>query len=102
MTRKPPEACADMAEIRAEVNELDREIIGLLGRRLEYVRAAVRYKPDEESIRKPDHWERFFAQRRAWASEAGYDPGVIEAIYRRLYEYTVQVQLEIHRARMGG
>lgn len=98
---KPPEACDGMAEIRAEVNALDREIIGLLRRRLEYVRAAVRYKPDEESIRHPDHWERFFAQRRAWASEAGYDPDVIEAIYRRLYDYTVQVQLDLHR-RKGG
>jgi isochorismate pyruvate lyase len=94
---KPPERCADMAEIRKEVSELDHEIIRLLGRRLEYVRSAVRFKPDEESIRNPDHWERFFADRRAWAREAGYDPAVIEAVYRRLYEYTVDVQLELHR-----
>lgn len=93
---KAPEHCAGMAEIRREVSALDREIIRLLGRRLDYVRAAVRFKPDEDSIRNPDHWERFFADRKAWAAEEGYDPAVIEAIYRRLYEYTVQVQLELH------
>ena len=96
---KTPQSCADMAEIRADVSALDHEIIRLLGRRLEYVKAAVRYKPDEESIRNPGHWERFFADRRRWAEEAGYDPEVVEAIYRTLYDYTIQVQLALHRAK---
>jgi isochorismate pyruvate lyase len=96
---RTPAQCEDMASIREDVNAIDREIVRLLGRRLEYVRSAVRFKPDEESIRRPDHWERFFAQRRAWGEQEGYDPEVIEAIYERLYEYTVQVQLELHRKR---
>jgi len=91
--------CTDMAQVRDDVNAIDREIVRLLGRRLEYVRCAVRFKPDEESIRRPDHWERFFAQRRAWAEQEGYDPEVIEAIYQRLYEYTVHVQLDLYRQR---
>ncbi len=102
MTIPAPEDCGDMAQIRAAVSELDHEIIRMLGQRLDYVREAVRYKPDEESIRNPDHWDRFFADRRRWAGEAGYDAGVIEAMYRKLYEYTVQVQLELHRAKTGG
>jgi isochorismate pyruvate lyase len=102
MSRKPPEQCRDMAEIRREVSELDHRIIALLGERLAYVRSAVRFKPDEESIRNPDHWERFFADRRRWAEEAGYDPSVIEAVYRRLYEYTVQVQMELHARKPRG
>ena len=96
---KTPATCRDMAEIRADVSELDHEIIRMLGRRLDYVKAAVRYKPDEESIRNPGHFDRFFADRRHWAAEAGYDPDVIEAIYRQLYEYTVEVQLAEHRAK---
>jgi isochorismate pyruvate lyase len=99
---KRPEQCGGMEEIRAEVNAIDREIIRLLGRRLAYVHEAVRFKPDEKSITHPDHWERFFAQRRAWGVEEGYDPDVIEALYRRLYEYTVQVQLDLHRRKRKG
>ncbi len=102
MTIPAPGQCGDMVQIRAAVSELDHEIIRMLGRRLDYVREAVRYKPDEESIRNPDHWERFFADRRQWAVEAGYDAAVIEAMYRKLYEYTVHVQLELHRAKPGG
>jgi isochorismate pyruvate lyase len=98
---KPPESCRDMVEIRKEVSELDHEIIALLGKRLEYVKSAVRFKPDEESIRNPDHWTRFFADRRAWAEAAGYDAAVIEAMYRTLYDYTIEVQLALHRAKKG-
>ncbi|MGE5097637.1 MAG: chorismate mutase [Betaproteobacteria bacterium] len=99
---KTPETCSGMEEIRADVNEIDRDIIRLLGRRLAYVRAAVHFKPDERSITKPDHWERFFAQRRAWGEQEGYDPDVIEALYRRLYDYTVEVQLQMHRSKAGA
>jgi hypothetical protein len=31
--------------------------------------------------------------------EAEYDPDVIEAVYRRLYDYTIEVQLALHRSR---
>jgi isochorismate pyruvate lyase len=98
---KPAAACNDMAEIRKEVSQLDHDIIALLGKRLEYVKSAVRFKPDEESIRNPDHWSRFFAERRAWADKAGYDADVIEAMYRTLYDYTIEVQLALHRAKKG-
>ncbi len=90
------EDCASMEQIRAEVNKIDREIIGLLGKRLAYVRSAVAFKPDEESIRRPDHWDRFFAARKSWAAEEGYDPEVIEAMYRILYDFTIKVQLALH------
>jgi isochorismate pyruvate lyase len=97
----PPEACKDMVEIRKEVSQLDHDIIALLGKRLEYVKSAVRFKPDEESIRNPDHWTTFFADRRVWAGKAGYEADVIEAMYRTLYDYTIEVQLALHRAKKG-
>ena len=93
----PPGKCSGMEEIRKQVNEVDHAIIRLLGKRLEYVVAAVAFKPDETSIRTPDHWDRFFAARRQWASEEGYDPDVIEAMYRKLYDFTIERQLELHR-----
>jgi len=94
--RIPAGDCAGMEQIRAQVNKVDREIVRLLGERLGYVRAAVAFKPDEDSIRNPDHWDAFFAARRKWAEEEGYDPAVIEAMYRALYDYTVKVQLALH------
>lgn len=51
-----------------------------------------RAPPDEDSIRRPDHWDAFFAARKRWAAEEGYDPAVIEAVYRSPIA-TVQVAL---------
>ena len=65
-------------------------------RTLNYVRSAVAFKPDEDSIRSPDHWDSFFAARKRWAAEEGYDPAVIEAVYRTLYDFTIEIQLSLH------
>ncbi len=53
---------------------------------------------DEGSIRNPDAWRVFFADRRAWAGSEDDDHDVVEAMYRTLYDYTVRVQLALHRA----
>ena len=34
---KRPNECRDMQDIRTEIDRIDREIIGLLGRRFQYV-----------------------------------------------------------------
>jgi isochorismate pyruvate lyase len=94
---KTPESCANMVEIREAVSKIDRQIVALLGTRLRYVHAAVRFKPDEESIRRPDHWDQFFAVRKAWAEQEGYPAAVIEALYKTLYDYTVETQLALHK-----
>ena len=99
MSMNTSEKCISMEEIRADVNAIDREILRLLGLRLAYVQSAVRFKFNEESIKHPNHWESFYAQRRAWGEEEGYAPDVIESLYRRLYEYTIKVQLEIYSSK---
>jgi isochorismate pyruvate lyase len=68
----------------------------LLGKRLDYVRAAVAFKPDEDSIRRPDHWDSFFSARKQWAEQEGYDPAVIEAVYRAMYDFSIKIQLSLH------
>jgi isochorismate pyruvate lyase len=102
VTSIAPDDCVDMKQIRAQVNQLDAQIIALLGERLKYVHAAVRFKPDEESIRRPDHWDHFFAARKTWAQAAGYPTEVIEDMYRRLYDYTIVTQLDLHAKKPKG
>ncbi|MDI6794998.1 MAG: chorismate mutase [bacterium] len=40
---KAPEECADVQDIRSEIDHIDKEIITLIGKRFEYVRAAIAY-----------------------------------------------------------
>ncbi|MEP0921827.1 chorismate mutase [Leptolyngbya sp. ST-U4] len=38
---KTPDECTNMAEIRSEIDRIDRQIVALLGQRFAYVKAAA-------------------------------------------------------------
>ena len=40
-----------MAEVRAAIDDLDRQIVALIARRFGYMDAAARIKPDRASVR---------------------------------------------------
>lgn len=92
MVRKPSE-CRDMQDIRAEIDRIDREVIGLLGRRFGYVQAASRFKTSATDVRAPERFKAMLEQRRVWAQEAGLDPDVIANLYRDLVNYFIEEEM---------
>ena len=92
---KKPERCRGIEDIRDAVNEFDRQIIALLGKRTRYVHEAVRFKKSERDIRKPGHIPALLAQRRKWAKEHGVDPGFVEYLYRILTDHSFNVQAKL-------
>jgi isochorismate pyruvate lyase len=63
--------CENIAEIRTEIDAIDREIVSLIGRRFEYVKAASKFKMSETSVKTPERFKAMLAQRRVWAGEQG-------------------------------
>ena len=51
MTILPGPDCTTMAEVRAGVDALDRELVALLRRRFDYMDAAARIKPERGQVR---------------------------------------------------
>lgn len=90
MTMQPPEACASLAEVRAAIDTLDRELVALLGRRAGYVHAAARFKTDAAAVRAPERVQTMLAQRRAWATTEGLDPDVIAQLFTLLVDYFIR------------
>ena len=93
-----PESCRDMAEIRAEIDRLDRAILALLGKRSRYVQAAAEFKTSEGAVRAPDRLKAVLEQRRAWAVEEGLDPGAIEQLFRDLVHHFIEPELKTWRS----
>ena len=91
---KTPEQCNSLAEVRAEIDELDQQVIRLLGERFGYVKAASKFKTSEATVRAPERFKAMLEQRRAWALQAGLHPDVIEKMYRDLVSYFIQQELE--------
>ena len=67
---KTPDECANMEDIRAEIDRIDQEVIALLGVRFQYVQAAAKFKSSRESVKAPERFTAMLRQRRVWA-EAG-------------------------------
>ena len=89
----PPADCTTMAEVRAGVDDVDRRIVELLGRRFGYMDAAARIKPAREAVR--DEWRKADVKAKvdAAAATAGIDRALIERLYEDLIETSIAHEL---------
>jgi isochorismate pyruvate lyase len=88
-----PENCSDMEDIRVEIDSMDRDVIAILGKRFEYVKAAAKFKTSETSVHAPERFKSMLEQRRVWASAEGLNPDVIEKMYRDLVNHFIQEEM---------
>ena len=95
---KDPDECANIYEVRAEIDIIDREVIDALSKRFQYVIAAARFKTSEASVRSPDRFQAMLQQRREWAQESGLNPEVVENIYRDLVNYYIEEELKYYKS----
>lgn len=83
-----------MADIRAEIDRLDRQVITLLGQRFAYVKAAAQFKSSELSVKAPERLQAMLEQRRVWAEAEGLNPEAIAKLYRDLVNHFIDEELK--------
>ena len=91
----PPADCTTMTEVRAGVDEVDRQIVTLLKRRFDYMAAAARIKPDRSAVR--DEWRKadVLAKVDAAAAAQGLDQALMARLYEDLIETSIAYELEL-------
>jgi isochorismate pyruvate lyase len=95
---KNPDECANIHEVREEIDIIDREVIDALSKRFQYVIAAARFKTSEASVRAPDRFQAMLEQRREWALESGLNPDVVEKLYRDLVNHFIEEELKRYKS----
>ncbi|MER2509448.1 chorismate mutase [Amaricoccus sp.] len=91
--RREPASCADMAELRAEIDRLDAEIVGLLDARRGYIaRAAEIKRAAGLPARIGERVEEVVARVRAEAAARDLDPALVEALWRRLIDWSIALE----------
>ena len=95
---KDPDECANIHEVRDEIDIIDREVIVALSKRFQYVIAAARFKTSEASVRAPDRFHAMLQQRREWAKESGLNPDVVENLYRDLVNHFIEEELKHYKS----
>lgn len=96
INQKAPLECNNIAEVRNEIDNIDKVIISLLSKRFEYVKEVVKYKSkDSASIEASERRQQMLAHRREWAEQNGLSADVIENIYGTLVAYFIEEEKKI-------
>ena len=87
--------CANMAEVREEIDRVDRLIVPLLLERIEYIAQAGHIKADRDAVR--DEWriEDVVSKVKSEAAKSGGDLTYIETIYRFLIDYSINHEFDV-------
>jgi isochorismate pyruvate lyase len=94
----PPEHCETMADLRKQIDRIDRALLDLLAERARYIDRAVLLKPRENlPARTTDRVAQVIANVRKGAEERDLDPDQIERIWTDLIETAIA-----HEAKMLG
>lgn len=91
-------AAASLDDVRAGVDALDRQVIGLIAQRQQYVERAGELKRGQttDAVRAPARVEEVIAKVRARAEAAGASADVVEATYRAMIGAFVDLELGVH------
>ena len=98
-TPLPGRDCMSMAEVRAGVDHVDRELIALLKLRFDYMDAAARIKPARGQVRDEARKAQVIVNARAAAVAAGLPADAIAALWEQLVEASIAYELAVFDAR---
>jgi isochorismate pyruvate lyase len=86
---KLPEHCETMIEVRAGVDQVDRELVALLVRRFGYMDAAARIKVDRNTVRDEARKAQVIDNVAHEAEAAGLESERLRAIWNELVEQSI-------------
>lgn len=89
----PVERAPDLRETRELIDDIDRDLVRLLGRRAQLARRAGRAKADVgRPVRDPERERQVLEARRAWAEGEGLEPEAVAAIFESVMSLSRAIQ----------
>jgi isochorismate pyruvate lyase len=100
--RRPPPDCPDMTAVRAEIDQLDRELVDLLAVRFGYIERAWQIKLSENVQQANVPWRNqdVIDKVRARADARGLPADLVEALWRQMIGWFIQYEEEKLRAEL--
>ena len=76
--------CASLAEVRRNIDRIDRQLVGLIAERGAYVRQAAGFKKTADEVPAPQRVAEVLAKVREIAQACGAEPAVVEATWHAM------------------
>ena len=89
-----PEDCKTMADVRAGVDALDRELVRLLVTRQGYMSAAARIKSDRNTVHDAERIEDVVSKVLIEAERQGLSGEIAEPVWRKLIERCIAFEFD--------
>ena len=86
---KLPDDCETLIEVRAGVDQVDRELVALLVRRFGYMDAAARIKNDRSTVRDEARKAQVLDNVAKEGEAAGLEPERLRAVWNELVEQSI-------------
>ncbi len=95
MPNRPPNECANMDEVRAEIDRLDAALVDLIAERFGYVERAWELKLAAAApANVPWRNQQVIDKVRARAEARGLPPDLVEALWRQMIGWFIQYEEE--------
>lgn len=89
-------ASTSLNEVRQHIDDLDRQLVGLIAKRGAYVRQAAGFKKSAEEVPAPQRVAQVLSKVNALAIEAGADPAVVDATWRAMISAFIEAEQVAH------
>lgn len=99
---KLPQECQSKEDVRAEIDRIDRALLGLFAERHAYVTRMAEIKTDPHEARDPERIEAVVARVRERSLALDLDEDQAELIWRTLIDWNINYEKGIIAARRRG
>ena len=100
MSPRKPADCADLSQVRVEIDRVDNDLVDLIGERFTYVDRAWQLKASPAEARVPWRIQQVIDRVRTRAAEKGLPPELAEALWRQMIGWFIQYEEEKLRQSM--
>lgn len=91
----PASRCQNMADVRAEIDRLDRALVTLLAERQTYIERAAQIKTNRAVVHDQARIEDVVAKVLVAAKSAGLSPAIAEPVWRTLIDRCIAHEFEM-------
>jgi len=102
MDPKRPWECADMSEVREEIDRIDAALVDLIAERFGFVDRAWQLKSNPQEAYVPWRIQQVIDKVRAHAANKDLPPELTEALWRQMIGWFVQYEEEKLRRQIEG
>ena len=94
--------CASLAEVRDNIDRIDRDIVKLMAERQKYVAEAGRFKANPAAVSAPARVDQVVAKVKAVAKDAGLSEDVAEKTFRAMIAGFEDYERDVWNKRNNG